>query len=276
MVSDPFLVGFFFGLVPAFGFLYILLHRYEGLFNEKRSFFAFFIGMGGGLVATLLQLFLGPGSGRPAVFVGIYPLLFGLINCLVLSLILRMKRFRGRPDTPFYGVGVGLGFGALNVLFLIGNAVRSLAAAASDIFVEAFLLSLLGLYYIGSILIHAAAAAWIGRGVARHNLLPDAGKAVLVEVVYLGGFFLLFSDIGSRLVPPLGLGLSILLIRYILRDVLDEIIPPEIRREMQVHQRRVARGLMRPDPTPNETDPAEARKDDSPAAAPPGSAPPNP
>ncbi|MBI2077889.1 MAG: hypothetical protein HYT80_05895 [Euryarchaeota archaeon] len=276
MVSDPFLVGVFFGLVPAFGFLYILLHRYEGLFNEKRSFLAFFLGVAGGLVATLLQLFLGPGSGRGAVFLPLYPLLFGLINCLVLTLILRSKRYRGRPDTPFYGVAVGLGFGALNVLFLIGNAVRSLQTfSASDPILEALLLSLLGLYYIGSILVHAAAGAWIGRGIAKHDLLPDVGKAVLVEVVYLAGFFALFGDIGSRLVPPLGLALSVLLIKFILERVLDEILPPEIRREMRIHQRRVARGVMRQETTPNETVPSEARTGGSPDEAPPPRAPPS-
>ena len=275
MVSDPFLVGVFFGLVPAFGFLYILLHRYEGLFNEKRSFMAFFLGVGGGLVATLLQLFLGPGAGRPTVFLPVYPLLFGLINGLVLTLILRTKRYRGRPDTPFYGLAIGLGFGALNVLFLIGNAVRNLQTSASDAIAEALLLSLLGLYYIGSILVHAAAGAWIGRGIAKHNLLPDLGKAVVVEIVYLAGFFALFSDVGSRLVPPVGLGLSILLIKFILERVLDDIIPPEIRREMRVHQRRLARGVMRQEPKPTETGPDEARTSDPRDEAPRPPAPPS-
>jgi hypothetical protein len=273
LVSDPFLVGVFFGFVPAMGFLYILLHRYEGLFSERGAFFAFFTGLGGGLVVTLLQLFI---SARGAGQLVLVILLFGVLDALVFAAFLNRRRYRGKRDTPFYGVAFGLGFGALNVLFLVGHVVVRLAAV-TDIVVETLGLVLVGLYFIGSILVQASVGSWIGRGAAQGELLGECIKTALVEAAYLGGFYLLFVPTVSNLVPFIGLGLAIALIAYILRAVLDPLVPEAIRREMGVHRRRLARQRMLEGSStrPSGTDPDEARTGGSPSEAPPPRAPPS-
>src|SRR5687767_3706281 len=171
MVSDPFLVGVFFGFVPSMGFLYILLNNYEGLFSDKRAFFAYLIGLGAGLLATILQLFLGPTGAEDPPTAVFEILLFGVVQALLFAMALNSKRFRGRRDTTFYGVAFGLGFGAINVLFLVGRAVNQLGQTPGSVLVETIALAYVGLYFIGSILLHAAVGAWIGRGAATKNLV---------------------------------------------------------------------------------------------------------
>jgi hypothetical protein len=265
MVSDPFLVGVFFGFVPSMGLLYVLLKNYEGLFNDKRAFFAYLLGLGAGLVATMLQIFFGP-SGREDPATGtVQVALFGLVHVLLFAMILNSKRFRGKRDTPFYGVAVGLGFGAINVLFLIGNAVQELAKTPGSIWLETFALTYIGLYFIGSILLHAAVAAYVARGAATRSLGAPMFQGAVAEGLYLGGFYLLFLDPIGTLVPLLGLALTIALIGRVLKKVLDPIVPPEIRREIEIHQRRLARQTIRESTESNGSDPDEAQ---TPAAAP--------
>jgi hypothetical protein len=259
MVSDPFLVGVFFGFVPSMGFLYILLNNYEGLFNDKRAFFAYLIGLGAGLVATVLQMFLGPSGAESTLVQFLEIVLFGVVHALLFAMALNSKRFRAKRDTPFYGVAFGLGFGALNVLFLVGNAVTHLATTPGEIFVETLSLSYIGLYFMGSILLHAVVGAWIGKGSADRNLAAAIIKGAVAEGVYLAGFFLLFVEPIGSFVPIAALVLTIALVHHVLKHELDPIIPPEIRREMEIHKRRLAREVMREPTGSSGTDPAEAQ-----------------
>jgi hypothetical protein len=174
-------------------------------------------------------------------------------------MVLNSKRFRGRRDTPFYGVGFGLGFGALNVLFLVGNAVVHLAARPGPVLVEALSLGILGLYFIGSILLHASVGAWIGRGAASHKLAKPVLMSAAAEAVYLVGSYLLFTEQWGNWVPAVAIVATIALIAYVIRTELDPIVPPEIRREMEIHQRRIARQAMRGPTEASGTDPDAAR-----------------
>lgn len=263
MVSDPFLVGVFFGFVPSMGFLYILLHRFEGLFSDRRAFFAYLLGLGGGLVATLLQMFLGPSGREAAPLAALEVALFGVVHALVFAAFLNSRRFRARRDTPFYGVAFGLGFGALNVLFLVGNAVSRLAQASGSTLVETLSLTYIGLYFIGSILVHASVGAWIGRGAATRRLKGPLLQSAVVEAAYLGASFLLFLDPLGTAVPVIALAFSIALIARVLRAELETLIPPEIRREMDIHRRRIAREAMLAANRSSGSGPDEARTPDA-------------
>lgn len=256
MVSDPFLVGVFFGLVPAMGTLYLVLHRFEGLFSERRAFFAFFIGIAAGLFATLLQFFTGGRGGSLADRVA-FVFLYGLANAAIMAAVLNSRRYRGKPDTPFYALGLGLGFGAMAVLFNVGEAVVRLRGA--DIVVETVSIVLVGVYFIGSIFVHACAAVWIGRGASGGGLVRQIAKAGAVESVYQLGFLLLFLPGASLLVPLLAIAGSIALLMHVVEHDLHGMLPPEIQRELDVHRRRMGRARMR-EPTPaNDTGPDAAR-----------------
>lgn len=267
MASDPFLVGVFFGLVPAMGTLYLVLHRFEGLFSERRAFFAFFIGIAAGLFGTLMQLFVGGRSGTLPTRVA-FVLLYGLANAAIMAAILNSRRYRAKPDTPFYALGLGLGFGAMAVLFNVGEAVTRLTGA--DLLIETVSVVLVGLYFIGSIFVHACAAVWIGRGAAEGGLVLQITKAASAEGLYQLGFLLLFLPWASALVPLLALAASIALLLHVVENDLRGMLPPEIQRELDIHLRRIGRARMRDATGASGIDPGEAHTGDSRPEADPG------
>lgn len=262
LVSDPFLVGVFFGFVPAMGFLYILFKEYQGFYNEKKLFRSFFIGMGVGLLITIAESFAGPGpraaEGLSPAWLGLFAALLAGLEMGAFAVVLNWKTYRGKRDAPYYAVAFGLGFGSTNVIFLVGSAVAGLEAAQVGV-AEAVFVTILGLYFIGSILVHATVGGWIGRGVSRGGLVGELVLAVLVRALYLGGFYAMFrlrSPTASIAIPFVALGAGILLVAHLLRDVLARVVPPEVLREMEIHQRRLAREVVRTqasDPPPGET-----------------------
>ena len=253
MVSDPFLVGVFFGFVPGMGFLYILLKEFQAFYQEKRVFRAFFIGMGVGLLATFAEVILGPApdaiEGGPAAALALYSFLLAALEVGAFAVVLNWKTYRAKRDTPYYAVAFGLGFGATNVLFLVGNLVAGLETGQTG-YAEAVFVAILGLYFIGSILVHAAVGAWIGRGVSQGGLVGNLLLAIVTRGAYLSGFYAMFrlqSPLASIALPFVGATIGVALVAHVIRDVLRPIVPPEILREMEIHKRRIAREVVRPE-----------------------------
>jgi hypothetical protein len=254
MANSPFLIGAFFGIIPAMGFLYILLNNYQPFFNEKRLFKTFFLGFIVGLVAVVIENTLGPGrSLDPAVdgalgYAGLagYALLFGLLETLMATAVLNWRTYRGRKDTPFYGPALGLGFGAVSALFIVGSRVLILTGGATG-WQEVVLLSLFGLYFIGSILIHAGAFTIVATGTAN----ADLTKPIILSTLIIGGYlwilFLLPHLPGglANLMPIVAIAAAIAFIAYVMREILDKVVPEEVQREAGIHLRRMARKRMR-------------------------------
>lgn len=246
MVSDPFLVGVFFGIVPAMATLYILLKEFQPFYEEKRLFRAFFLGMAVGLLITIGEFFVGPKpeaqEGGPWAALAVYAALFALLEVGAFAVVLNSRRYRAKRDTPYYAVGFGLGFGATNVLFLVGNLVTRLQTRPAGV-AEAVFLAVIGLYFIGSILVHAAVGAWVGLGTSRGPLFPNLALAALVRTGYVAGFYVMYrssSPFVSFALPFLGAAAGVALVAWVLR-ALSRIVPQEVLREMEVHKRRVAR-----------------------------------
>lgn len=254
MASDPFLVGVLFGFVPAMGFLYIILHNYQRFFEEKRVFKTFFVGLVAGFLIALFENLFGPGAALnpeaddalALAGVVLMALLFGLFETMVAMAVLNWKSFRVRKDTAFYGASFGLGVGAVIAVFVVGRSVPILTAGRTG-WEEVYLLVLLGLYFMGAILMHAGAYVWVGQGVVERNLVVAGTKSTLA----LGAYTLIFF-IQPRLPPAwasallvLALAGAIAFIGYILRTVLDQVVPIEVLREAGIHRRRLARRRMR-------------------------------
>lgn len=254
MASDPFLVGVLFGFVPAMGFLYIILHNYQQFFDEKRVFKTFFVGLVAGFLIALFESLFGPGAALDPdaddtlalAGVVLMALLFGLFETMVAMAVLNWKTFRVRKDTAFYGAALGLGVGAVIAVFVVGRSVPVLTQAATG-WAEVYLLILLGLYFMGAILMHAGAYVWVGQGVVERDLVVTGAKSTLA----LGGYTLIFF-LQPRLPPAaasvllvLALAGAIAFIAYILRTVLDQVVPVEVLREAGIHRRRLARRRMR-------------------------------
>lgn len=264
MVTDPFLIGIMYGFVPAMGFLYILLHEYQQFFSEKRVFRTFFIGLLVGIPLTLgeqymsapvLRILQEPVTTLDAtVQLVVFAGLIGVLEAFVYAAVLNWRTFRGRRDTPFYGVAFGLGAGATHVLVLIFIILRkqelSGAALGLSVFEDVVLLSLIGLYFIGGILVAASVGGWIGQGTGVGPLTPWVVRAALVRGLYEGIFYAMLAarpPIWGHLLAVAGVALGIWLVATVLMGLLDKVVPPEILREIGIHNRRLARRVLRDD-----------------------------
>lgn len=251
VVTDPFLVGVFFGIIPSMGFLYILFREFEGLYEEKRLFRTFFLGMVAGFIVTFFEVGLGPTeeaiqSGHLGALL-VYALLFGFFETGAFGVVLNWRTFRAKRDTPFYGVAFGLGFGAANVLFLLTKIVAGLQETSLGL-ADVIFLSVMGVYFIGRILIHATIGAWVGRGVSQGGLLGAVGLSGFVLSLYASAFYVMFQVPFvwvSVSLPFVALAAAVALVSAMLRRVLRKVVPPEVLREMEVHQRRLAREVLR-------------------------------
>lgn len=270
MASDPFLVGVLFGFVPAMGFLYILLHNYERFFEEKRVFKTFLAGLIAGFLIALFESVFGPGAALnpeaddalAVAGVVLIALLFGLLETMVAMAVLNWRSFRVRKDTAFYGAAFGLGVGAVIAVFVVGRSVPILTAGTTG-WNEVFLLVLIGLYFMGAILMHAGAYVWVGQGVVERNLVVAGAKSTAVLGAYTLVFFLLprLPDAAANVVPFIAVAAAIWFIAYILRTVLDQVVPVEVLREAGIHRRRLARQRMR-EVSSEESEDAGARLED--------------
>jgi hypothetical protein len=247
VVSDPFLVGVLFGFVPAMGFLYIVLNNYRHFFDEKRVFKTFFVGMVAGGIVTLMELFFAPARLLEQGFAGVLLVtgLFALLEIMAANVILNWRAFRGRRDTPYYGAALGLGFAGMNTLFIVGGTFEALEQELTE-WTDLLIVLLLGLYFMGSILAHSAAFAWIGQGTATGRLVPWSGRALVALWGYLLLLFAgpLLPEGAANGLLVVGLVAAIALIHYVMRNLLDEIVPPEVLREAGIHRRRIARRRM--------------------------------
>lgn len=262
MVTDPFLVGVFYGFVPAMGFLYILLHEYQLFFNEKRVFRLFFVGMIAGALVTVAEQFMSPtvvqlfavgvrSIGDVAVL-ALFAGLIGLLEVLVFAAVLNWRSMRGRRDTPFYGVAFGVGFGGMHVIVLVFLILKALELSGTEatarVLNNVLLLSLLGLYFMGGILVHGALGAWVGQGTATGPLPSWIARAAFVRATYEGLFYAVMlarPALVANALPVLGVAFGVWLIARVLRDLLDHVVPPEVLREMGIHHRRLARRSLR-------------------------------
>ena len=77
----------------------------------------------------------------------IYMMLFAAIQCLVMVVVMNLKRFHGKSDSVFYGYGLGLGMGcamAFGMIYFLGKAIMNVgdnAPSAVD-YVGLFLIAL--------------------------------------------------------------------------------------------------------------------------------------
>lgn len=258
VATDPFLIAVFFGFVPGMGFLYILLHAYNQFFSEKRIFRVFMFGLAFGLILTLLELYLVPipsialstaPTAPNLLKITLFAFLLGLLEAMAFAAYLNWKTFRGRRDTPYYGVAFGVGFGATKAIVSV-NFFSLAFQGTNNAFFDVAVICLFGILVIGDILRAGTVGAWIGQGSANKDLRRPLARGTLVSMLYalfLYGYFAL--EFGPAL-AFVSLGLGLWLVSRRLLPLLDRVVPPEILREMDIHQRRIARKVHREDEPP--------------------------
>jgi len=167
---------------PTLALMYAVLRKYtypavEQPFFSDPAFFKLFVV---GLVAGTL---LFAGYTYLNWLNMIYMALFAAIQCLVMVVVMNLKRFHGKSDSVFYGYGLGLGIGcamAFGMIYYFGKAIVNIGDDAADA-VAYFVLFLIALSYI---LITSAIGTTVGEGIARLRPMEFALQAVFVNVVF--------------------------------------------------------------------------------------------
>lgn len=254
MVS-VFLVAAAVTIVPALGFLWYLLGRYEGYFEDARVFFALIVGFFAGLVVSFLENALfqfdsdafALSAGLATAFV-LYVAGYAVVEAGAKTVVLGASKFRKRKDTPYYGAALGIGFGAMVAL---QSAARGFQRIADLGFAWDFTTVTLGLLVLmlalGNLLTQGAAGVWVGKGSAEGRLWRGTAHGALVHMPLLALLWLsrlegaLPVTIACAGAVAYGMGI----VAYTQRHILDKVVPPEIRDLVMKERRRAEREKMR-------------------------------
>jgi hypothetical protein len=254
-VVSVFLVAAVATIVPALGFLWYLLGRYEGYFEDARVFFSLVVGFFAGLVVAFLEgaLFqfdsvaFALSAGLATAFV-LYVVGYAFVEAAAKTVVLGMEKFRKRKDTPYYGAALGIGFGAMVALQSVAVGFQRIGELGwswepATLAIAAFVLMLA----YGNLLVQGAAGVWVGRGSAEGKLWKGQWHGTLLHIPLLAflwlakleGLWTISLAASGAMVYGLGLVL------YTQRNILDKVVPPEIRDLVTKERRRAEREKMR-------------------------------
>lgn len=237
--NADFLVAFLLGILPGLAILWTSLRRFDRpnvehtLFDDRRVFGSLAVGLVFGTVASIFTISLS-GGDVPAVAVIGLSLVFEESFKLAW---LNRRTYRGRFDTTFYGVPLGIGAAASGV---VASAWRSQAT----LYVPETL-ALLVLYSFGLSLVNADSGSLIGFGASRGDTWHAFARALAVRVGHavLLVPFLLGEQVGepyAAISLCTALGFALVVFYYVYRVILPGTLPEEVRREMRRARRRAA------------------------------------
>lgn len=171
-----------FAFAPTLILMYAVLKKYtypaveQPFFSDPRFFGLFVVGLIAGTILFMVYTYLDWRSM-------IYMVLFAVIQCLVMVIVMNLKRFHGKSDSVFYGYGLGLGMGctmAFGSIFFLGNTILDIEGGSIDIMGMVWLF-LIALSYI---LILSAIGTTVGEGIARLRPMEFALQAIFVNVAF--------------------------------------------------------------------------------------------
>jgi hypothetical protein len=228
------------GFVPAVAVLFHALRTYDyphtehAFFDTSRVFLAFGVGI---VVGTI--------SGAFTVALGVLSIFSLVIALLLVALFeeglklvyLNRKGYRGRFDSTFCGVSMGIGLAAL---VAAGNAYvnrQALLAPVPLAFLSALSASLA--------LVHASTGAIIGLGCSKGDVASRFAQAYVARVLHSAMLvpFIVSSAFGADVVVPVfsllaALVFALFVYVHVYRVVLPDTLPPELRRERRRDLRR--------------------------------------
>ncbi|HEV8594324.1 MAG TPA: hypothetical protein VGR51_02225 [Thermoplasmata archaeon] len=236
------------GFGPAIAILYHGLRTYDYPFTAHAFFDTrrVFLGLAVGMV-------LGTISG--AITVGLRVAIADLVSLVVVLILLaafeeafklvylNRKGYRGRFDTTFYGLSLGVGIAAIAAA---GNAYTN----GPDLFLPSVALPIFA-FSVSLALVHSATGAIIGYGCSKGDVVVGFAKALTGRVLHaalLVPFFIWYSIPSVTIALPAfslgaGIAFALFLYRYAYRTLLPETLPAELRRE----RRRRARAGTKPE-----------------------------
>ncbi len=226
------------GLGPALGILYWSLRRFDipftryRLFDDRRLFGGLAVGMIFGAIAGFLEIIpLGNVIGAILAIVA-----FVVFEESFKMVWLNRKSYRGRFDTTFYGVSIGVGAAAMLV---VASVLTFLSRGGTFYTVED--VALFTLYSIGLNLVHADTGVLIGFGASRGETLWPFLKVVLVrlaQTVMILAFALSAGEPWELISVVTAIAFAAIIYHYVYTVLLPGTLPDDIRKEMRREKRR--------------------------------------
>ncbi|MDI6708673.1 MAG: hypothetical protein QME47_06295 [Candidatus Thermoplasmatota archaeon] len=181
------LLGVLIGPVPALALLFFSLKGYERLFEERTLFKMFVLGLFLGLVSVIFELFrffsLNPKEAHITFCVISIPGL-AIFQTLLKLFVLGRQKFKAVPSTTFYGLALGLGFGAMYNFSLSFAALTPALKSANY-----YLAALTVIITIGQPFLQGATSTILGLGVATSKLLLMLGWTILIHSIFNSAAF---------------------------------------------------------------------------------------
>ena len=236
------------GLVPALLLLWFTLRRYDKpyvdmtLFDDRKVFIAFAAGIVFGIAAAVVySLVMRPVDVLSAFFLA--ALLF-VFEEMFKFVFLNFKSFLQKPDTPFYGVSLGLGIASSFVLLNVYLQVIQE--------VTVIIFALLVIYSVMMSLLHCSTGALIGYGSSRGTPWTYLAEAMIIR------FFMaiaLLPVLMARIFPTetwfywlyaasivATLVISAVVYYHVYTSVLPRVLPEVARRRQRLKSRKVRKG----------------------------------
>lgn len=165
------------GIAPAMIMMYAVLRKYtypavkNPFFSDPTFFMLFVVGLIAGTVLfSAYTYFWGN--------VVINAIMFSLLECLILLVVLNLRKFHRKSDTVFYGYGLGLGLGAT---MSMGMTYYLLGLAGS---IDAPGIVILVIMAVSKTMVLGAAGLTVGEAVAKTRIAEFTAQAVLVNMVF--------------------------------------------------------------------------------------------
>lgn len=222
------------GLGPALFLMWHALRRFDvprasrALYDDRKAFTSLAAGMVFGVLASILSVTIQ--IGADAAFAGILLFLSILLEELFKLVYLNRKAYRGKFDTTFYGVTLGVGMSSTVVL-----ASAYLANPATLLMPGT--IAVLLVFSLSMAFVHAASGSIIGFGTAHGPTGSAVVKAIAVRAIH--GYLLLtfILGLGGEVFQLVSLGLATafaaLAYAWVYREVLPDTLPRELRRELR-------------------------------------------
>jgi hypothetical protein len=178
------------GIGVALALMYWTLKDYtypaveQPFFDDRRVFGLLAIGMVLGVVIYAVQQYF------PLQEV-LFALIFAIIYEVVKLLVLNLKRFSRKLDTPFYGLTIGLGMGGTVAIGYIWGALTAMRIGDLTPVLLDFVIFMI--WAIQLCLLNGSTGAIIGVGVTKGQPFGFLANAILVHLAYnlvMIGFFI--------------------------------------------------------------------------------------
>ena len=176
-----FYAAVFVGFIPPFALLYWIWGKLEGLFNEKKLFFNYFIGWIMGIIIAVFFLILKVSIARYIDLSILGMLFFGIFTEMFKLVYLNFPSKRRDKELPYQGFALGLGIGSIWIVALSYQYFVNHILTTSDFIFASISLVILSIGLSSS---HAVGGIWIARGIREDNWQSGVLKASMLQIIF--------------------------------------------------------------------------------------------